>query len=501
MSRHENILVIGTEPELLKSNHICDSSRSRRIISAGSLSEAVLATKTQGVDVILLRPPSEDSGEQKAAEILAKQCPETLFVIIRDADTAAGHSVRLPFEVYGYLRKPLCTDEVTRTIENALAYKSLMEAHKASKIALLESEGRLANLVISAMMGISIIQDHTVVYQNPAQRNIFEGRPEPFALEDFGCVHPDDLEKIKKTYKSIMRKETRAADADFRFTLLDQTTEKPVTKWVDCRASTYRHRGRDAILLNMMDITHARELENLVMIKDKMASLGRVAAGIAYEIRNPLTGINSYLFTLGDLTSSDRVNPDNIALMRRITSQIQVASNKIESVIKRVLDFSRPSKPKMEMIRINDAISEAIELSAVAIRKKGIALEQDLQEGMPRCYGDAHLIEQVVLNLINNAANVLKESEGEKKIRVASFVENDRMFVRVADSGPGVPVDLREKIFDPFFTTHADGSGIGLSIAQRIMADHGGTIQVGAGEWGGAEFTIEVPVEKRMHAR
>ena len=90
--------------------------------------------------------------------------------------------------------------------------------------------------------------------------------------------------------------------------------------------------------------------------------------------------------------------------------------------------------------------------------------------------------------VILNAANALQNYENEKKIRIASRVENDRVYVCVEDSGPGVPEDLREKIFDPFYTTYADGSGIGLSIAQRIIADHNGKIRVGSSRWGGAEF-------------
>jgi len=120
---------------------------------------------------------------------------------------------------------------------------------------------------------------------------------------------------------------------------------------------------------------------------------------------------------------------------------------------------------------------------------------------MPKCYGDAHLVEQVMLNLINNATQVINEKDDKKRIKVTSYFENKSLFISVADSGPGVPLKLRERIFDPFFTTHTDGSGIGLSLAQRIVADHGGTITVGTSEWDGAEFSIELPIEKRMGSR
>jgi len=501
MLGNENILIIGDEPVLFREISTLTASTPREVLTANNCAEALHQAKQPGIALVLIDLLlCTGDGGQDAADI-RRHCPDALFILIDGGDPERELPLDLPLNVYGYLRKPYRTGEILKTVENALDHKRLMHAHKISEIALLESEGRLANLVVNALMGISIIQNHTVVYQNPAQEEIFEGRKVPFGLDDLKCVQTHDLKKVQNVYKSILEKKTRSAELDFRFTLPVRETSKSVEKSVQCRASTHRHQGKDAILLNMMDITHARELESLVMIKDKMTSLGRVAAGIAHEIRNPLTGINSYLFTLEELTSEDTVTPDDLKLIRRITSQIQVASNKIESVIKRVLDFSRPSKAKMEMIRINDALEEALDLSAVTIRKKGITLEHDLQENLPLCYGDIHLMEQVVLNLINNAANAVEKNGGEKRIRIASFTGKGRVYVSVADSGAGVPGDLEDKIFDPFFTTRADGSGIGLSISQRIVADHGGTISVGRSDAGGAEFIIDLPVEKRMYPR
>ena len=153
------------------------------------------------------------------------------------------------------------------------------------------------------------------------------------------------------------------------------------------------------------------------------------------------------------------------------------------------------------MININDALEEALTLSAMTIRKTGISLEHSLQNNIPPCYGDTHLLGQVILNLLNNATRALEQHEGEKRIQVVSFTRKDRVFVSVGDSGPGIPKDIEEKIFDPFFTTSADGSGIGLSISQRIVTDHNGTIAIGRSSLGGAEFVVDLPVEKRMHPR
>ena len=186
-------------------------------------------------------------------------------------------------------------------------------------------------------------------------------------------------------------------------------------------------------------------------------------------------------------------SPDKID---QIISQLYSASKKIESVIKRVMDFSKPGEPKFISTDINHAIEEAIHLTAVTLRKSGIALEKSLSENLPACYADPNLIEEVILNLINNSAEAMKKMREGKKIVVSTTKENDRIVIEVSDSGPGVPLSIRDQIFDPFFTTKHEGSGIGLSLSHRIIADHGGTLFLTDSKMGGARFRIEIPIKK-----
>jgi signal transduction histidine kinase len=241
-----------------------------------------------------------------------------------------------------------------------------------------------------------------------------------------------------------------------------------------------------------MDMTKAKELEHLLTIQDKMASLGRVAAGIAHEIRNPLSGINIYLNTLQKLHHKEGGEQK----VEQILEQVHSASRKIESVIRRVMDFAKPGEPKMTLIDINQPITDAINLTAVTMRKSGISLEKRLADDLPPIYADANLIEEMVLNLLNNAAEAMKSMEKDKKIVVTTSAENDRMIVSVFDSGPGVPLQIRDKIFDPYFTTRPEGTGIGLSLSHRIITDHGGSLTVSDSDLGGAEFRIEIPIKK-----
>ena len=284
----------------------------------------------------------------------------------------------------------------------------------------------------------------------------------------------------------------KTAITDFRFYPSDKIDNKHDMKWVYCRASLIEYQKKEAILVNIMDITRAKELEHLLRIQDKMSSLGRVAAGIAHEIRNPLSGINIYLNNLERIC--DRGGDKE--KIKGIIEQLQSASGKIESVIRRVVDFSKPSEPKFITTNINQSIEEAINLSSVSLRKIGIKVEKNLAEDLPPCYADPSLIEAVILNIITNAAEAMRNIAEAKKIEINSSFESNHIFVRISDSGPGVPPDIREKVFDPFYTTKNTSTGIGLSICHRIISDHGGSISISTGKWGGAEFVIELPLEK-----
>ncbi len=391
--------------------------------------------------------------------------------------------------------------EDARSVEVVGSWTDITDMKQAEE-ALRKSEQQFRDLIENSPVGISIIQNNRLIYENPEQKKICSFAAESSMLRFLDRVHPDDIEKFKAAHASVVSGDRDTVEIDFRISPPAGRGGKGDMCWLQCRATRFQYQRQEALLINTVDITQAKQLEHQLLIKNKMLSLGRVAAGIAHEIRNPLTGINTYLYTIEDLCESERLGPEELEVIRQILTQIQVASNKIESVIKRVMDFSKPGAPKMVRTNLNKSLDEAISLSKVTMRKNGVKIEKSLDPRLPECYADPHLIEQVVLNLITNAARAMENStNGNKRVEVKSSAENNTLCIRVADAGPGVPRELREKIFDPFFTTKEDGSGIGLNIAQRIVADHNGSILLGTSRWGGAEFKIELPIERRIDAR
>ncbi|MBW2369264.1 MAG: HAMP domain-containing protein [Deltaproteobacteria bacterium] len=358
--------------------------------------------------------------------------------------------------------------------------------------ALADSENSFRSLVENAMTGISIVQDDQVVYQNKEQMRLLGSLPRERLFGELDKIHPDDREKVQKEIQKIGTGNNYRMDLEFRL-IAPGETSKPSVIWIYCRALLIEYEGKKSILVNMMDMSKAKELEHLLIIQDKMASLGRVAAGIAHEIRNPLSGINIYLSTMEKIYDKAE-HADKVS---KIIGQVKSASMKIESVIKRVMDFSKPSTPRLINMDINRPINEAINLISVTLRKSGIKLDTSLAESLPLCNTDPIQFEEVILNLLNNSAEAMHEMERDKKITVTSTLAGGRILVTISDSGPGIPLEIREKIFEPFFTTRHEGTGIGLSICSRIIQDHGGRIGVYSNEWGGAEFIIEIPLPKK----
>lgn len=363
---------------------------------------------------------------------------------------------------------------------------------KQTEKALLESEERFRCLVENSPTGIFIVQGGQIIYENPEEKKLSGPVAKLFREGNLTNIHPDDFEKVKEAFEKIMLGEVESLAMEFRFYPKVKEDSNPEMKCVHCRASLIEYSGNKAILVNKLDITRAKELEHLLRIEDKMSSLGRVAVGIAHEIRNPLSGININLNNLEKIFEKS----ESREKVKEILRQLQSASSKIESVIRRIMDFSRPSEPKFILTNLNQPIEEALNLSSVTLRKTGIILNKALAKDLPPCHADPHLIGQVILNLIINAAEAMKKTEGTKRIEVSSLMLGSRIVFSVSDSGPGVPSHLRRKIFDPFYTTKDGSTGIGLSLCERIITDHGGSLTALTSKWGGAEFKVEIPIER-----
>jgi signal transduction histidine kinase len=365
---------------------------------------------------------------------------------------------------------------------------------KLAEMALRASEAQFRVLLKNVVLGIFIIKADKVVYLDPEQEILCGPLFSSFISSYFDSK---DGEKIESFYKEILVSGNSKEGLELRFSPQGNATDNENMPWVHCKGSRIEYEGDAAVMIALVDVTRVKEMEKVMQLREKMVSLGQVAAGIAHEIRNPLSGINIFLEGIAENFEP----PENAADIRMLIKEARKASGKIEATIKRVLDFARPSRPHMKEMDINIPVREAIELMGTTLRKWDILIESDLGESLPSLFLDALLIEQVVMNLITNAADAMKNNTAPKRIKLTTSQVQHDVFLSISDSGEGIPAAVEKKIFDPFFTTKADGSGIGLSFCQRVITDHNGTISLLPSEWGGAQFRIKLPVDKRVLSR
>ncbi len=371
-------------------------------------------------------------------------------------------------------------------------------ARRLAESSLQASERRYRLLVENSLSAVMIIQEHRIVYSNAEHDRLLGPVPDdPFCYRHFRNIHPDDREAMNQVYNRMISGETTVADMEIRVYPYACVGNEAEMKYLHFRGTHMEYEGKPAVFINFMDTSQTKALEHKLRLQDKMASLGRISAGIAHEIRNPLAGVNMYTRALEErfraphsLTEADWMD------IHTCLEKIQSASDKIESVIRRVLDFSKSANSRMIPTDINHLIEEAIGLAAVTLRKNNIHLVKAMQPDQPLCLADASMLEQALLNIINNAVMAMRDVPGPKHMEIRTAYEGGFVRIAIGDSGPGVPKELRKSIFEPFMSTRKDGVGIGLSISRRIAADHGGGIELSDSKWGGAEFIISLPMEK-----
>jgi signal transduction histidine kinase len=221
---------------------------------------------------------------------------------------------------------------------------------------------------------------------------------------------------------------------------------------------------------------------------EKMASLGKLAAGIAHEINNPLGGILIYSSLLmEDLPDEDPKRQD----LERIVQE----AGRCKEIVKSLLEFARQTEPKRESIDINRAITDGLFFLENQALFHNIRITKRLDPSLPWVTGNAGQLKQVFMNIIINAAEAMHES-GELTITTFSSTGLTSVFVEFTDTGEGIPEENLSRIFEPFFTTKdvGKGTGLGLATSYGIIESHGGKIGVKSKVGEGTTFTIELPV-------
>jgi two-component system NtrC family sensor kinase len=236
--------------------------------------------------------------------------------------------------------------------------------------------------------------------------------------------------------------------------------------------------------------------QNMLIMSEKQASVGRLAAGVAHEINNPLTGVLTYTHMLlrrKDLTDDIRGDLQTVA----------EATERVRKIVKGLLDFSRQTKPDRELVDVNKLVSSTTAMMENQALVKGVKIAFNPAENLKTVNMDRNQFQSVLLNIIINALDATKAGDSiSLSTRNSALVNEDGQTgieIAIADTGCGIPPEHVNKLFDPFFTTKevGHGTGLGLSVTLGIVQRHGGTIRVTSEVGKGSTFTIWVPLEGR----
>ena len=245
----------------------------------------------------------------------------------------------------------------------------------------------------------------------------------------------------------------------------------------------------------MSDMTETRSVlersRAQLMTAEKLALVGRLAATVAHEIRNPLTAIKMWLFSLHTAVGADSEASRKLHV---ISEEI----TRLDSIIRNFLEFSRPPAPQLQPCGISATLDKTLQLFGHRLRVAGIQLVRDDAPTLPQVLADPEQLKQVFINLLDNAAEAMEEG-GEMRMSTALDGSGDgrpMIVVRFRDTGHGMPEFARQRIFEPFFTTKEQGAGLGLCTSAQIMAQHGGRIVLESSTHEGTSFAVFIPATR-----
>jgi signal transduction histidine kinase len=357
-------------------------------------------------------------------------------------------------------------------------------------------DDRFFRHIVSSMANgvLAVRRDGALALMNLEAYRIFALTPDP---EDIGRPFADVL--------GARADVVRLLTAVFELTHLPNRLElrlKDLDRVIGYTLSHVKDPGGDVIgaVMFFKDLTLVEQREERERLRDRLASLGEMAAGIALELKNPLAGIE---VMAGLLRRQVQDKVDAQSILADIISEAKLAN----AIVVEMLEFVRPIRLEIEPMAIADVLHQAINLAETKTTRGGVSVTIVVPEGLPTIEADHNRLCQVFTNLIANAFEALDGTGAVTITAALGAMEADPAFagtpqeptpilmVDVADNGPGVPAELNDRIFDPFFTTKTKGTGLGLGIVRKIVDAHDGRIDLTSSPETGTRFRVTLPVD------
>ncbi|MEO3431279.1 PAS domain S-box protein [Pelagibius sp. CAU 1746] len=362
---------------------------------------------------------------------------------------------------------------------------------KEMERALRESESLVRSILESSPVPVAMVraEDGLVIYESPASRRVFgqmQTSGEPSYIRDL-YVNPED----RLRYLELLRSQGTVEGFEVQLRRADGEVI-----WVSLTASLIEYQGEEMIVASAHDLTERRAVEEQMTRQrealyqsEKLSALGALLAGVAHELNNPLSVVVGH----AQLMKETAEDPRTVQRAEKIGN----AADRCSRIVKSFLAMARQRPPERRAVDLRDIVQATLDVTGYSLRTANIEVEMDIGAAVPPVWADSDQLNQVVTNIIVNAQQAMMEVQGPRILTIKGTYDtkHDEVRLNLADTGPGIPEEIRSRIFEPFFTTKdiGEGTGVGLAVSHRVIEAHDGRIRVDSTPGKGAAFTLVLP--------
>jgi PAS domain S-box-containing protein len=353
----------------------------------------------------------------------------------------------------------------------------------------LHQQQEFARRLIDSFPDLIFVLDNAASYTfvSPRVMEVLGFEPEEIRETELGArTHPEDRGALRAMYDEILAGRETFASVEAR-------VRNKKGEWRRLRfhfSPLFDEMDKiDGVIISGRDVTDLKRLEEQLIQAEKLAAMGQMLAGVAHELNNPLTAILGVTELLRERPSADETTKRQLELTHR-------QARRAARIVQNLLEFSRPASPQKKPLDVNVLIERTLQLQEHSLRRNQIEVHFQPQPGLPAVMGDGNQLIQVLLNLVTNAEQAIREVRDAGHIHIRMTVRAGRVSVAVEDDGVGIRPEALPRIFDPFYTTKrpGGGTGLGLSICMSIIREHGGNLDAKALPAGGSIFTLDLPI-------
>jgi len=353
----------------------------------------------------------------------------------------------------------------------------------------LHQQQEFARRLIDSFPDLIFVLDNAASYTfvSPRVVEVLGFEPEEIRETELGArAHPEDRGALRAMYDEILAGRETFASVEAR-------VRNKKGDWRRLRfhfSPLFDEMDKiDGVIISGRDVTDLKRLEEQLIQAEKLAAMGQMLAGVAHELNNPLTAILGVTELLRERVGIDETMLRQLELTHR-------QARRAARIVQNLLEFSRPASPQKKPLDVNVLIERTLQLQEHSLRRNQIDVHFQPEPGLPAVTGDGNQLIQVLLNLVTNAEQAIREVRDAGHIHIRVAARTGRIAITVEDDGVGIRPEALPRIFDPFYTTKrpGGGTGLGLSICMSIIREHGGTLDAKALPTGGSIFTLDLPI-------